>query len=145
MFPLLWQSSTPFQRLSLTSVLAKSIQENLVQHSQPSALGFPKLWCHCLALYQIHRQPRRPLWCRLDYPSHHASYANYQCRKCYQVHYHHQVLLDGGQFVWFGGHLIHELMLQGGPLQTKLVAKVIFLTIYMPLHHHVKSLTTMLW
>jgi hypothetical protein len=52
--------------------------------------------------------------------------------------------LNAGGFVRFGGHLLPETVSNGGVLQTKLVAKVIFLTFEMQLHHHVESLIRIL-
>jgi len=43
LFPLQWESLTPFQPNLLTSVLADSIQKCLVRHSQSGALGFHSL------------------------------------------------------------------------------------------------------
>jgi len=60
-FPLHWQSSTTFQPVSLTSVSAESIQEQLVWRWQCCALDFPKPWCHCLVLHRIHCLPHNCL------------------------------------------------------------------------------------
>jgi len=58
--------------------------------------------------------------------SEHSSEADYRCPKCFQVHYPHHFQLDGSLFFLLSTCLILEFVLQGGPLQTKLVAKVIF-------------------
>jgi len=129
LFPFHWQSSTPVQPVSLTSVLAKSIQEHLVWHLQPGALGFPKPWGHCLALHRIHPLPERHLCSRLDYLYHRTSLANFLRRECYLVCDPHHFGLDDCQFFGFCGHLIFEFVIECSPLHTNLVAKVIFLTI----------------
>jgi len=125
-FPMYWPSPTTFQPVSLTSVLAESMQEHLVQHSHPAAPGYPDPGCHCNTLYQIQHLPHNRLRCHLEYPSSHSRLANFRYPKCFQVRYPHQFRLDDGRFLWSRGHLIFEFVLQGGPLQTKLVAKVIF-------------------
>ena len=129
LFPLLCPSWTLFQPFSLTSVLAKSIRDWLVRHSQCEALGVPDLRCHCPDLLRIRHLPFSHLRPHLDYPSHHSSWDNFRCLKCFHVHYPHHFQLDDGWFSWFSGHLILVFVLQGGPLRTKLVAKVIFPTI----------------
>jgi len=140
-FALYWLSPTPFQSVCLTSMLGKSIREHLVSHSDPPALGSRDPRCHCLALYQIQPLPGNSLCCHLHYPSCHSSLANVWCPKCIQVCDHCNFWLDNGRFIWFSGHLIFEFILQGGPLQTKPVAKVIFLTLSMHPHHHVERVT----
>jgi len=103
-FPLHWPSSTLLQPGSLTSVLAESIQERLVRHSHPAALGFPDPPCHCLALYQIQHQLRNLLRCHLDDPSGHSSIANCWCTKCVLVHYpHHFWLADSWLLIFSPG------------------------------------------
>jgi len=144
-FPLHWPSPTPFQSVSLTFAVAKLIREHLLRHSHPAALGIPNPRCYCLPLYQIQRLLPNCLHSHSDYPCPHCSLANFRCPKCFQVCYPHHFWLDDHWFFWFRGHLISEFVLQGGPLQTKLVAKVIFLRIEMQPHHYVETVTRMLW
>jgi len=106
LFPLHWRSSTPIQPFCLTSVLAESIWEHSARDSHPASLGFPDSRCPCLGLHLIHRLLPSHVRSELDYASCHSSWANSRCRKCVQVHSPHQLLLDGGHFVWFGRHLI---------------------------------------
>jgi len=73
LFPLDWQSITPCQPVFLTSVLAELIQEHMMRHSQPGALGFPKSWCRYLALYRIGRLHDSCLCSRVDKWSHLSS------------------------------------------------------------------------
>jgi len=129
LFPLQWPSSTPFQPDSLISMLAELIWEHLVRHSHTSALGFSKRQCLRLAWYRIPCLPPSYLRSRLDYHSNHSSQANCRCQKCFQMHCNYHIQLDDVRFFWFGGHLILQFILQGGPLQTILVAMVTFLTI----------------
>jgi len=145
MYPLHCQSSVPVQPVSISSVLAKSIQEHLVWQWQPSALGIPKPWCQCLTLYRIHRLPHSSPRTWLDYPNHNFSSADIQCWKCFRLGSSNQFRLEASCVFWFGRHLILEFVPQAGPLQTKLVAKVIFLTIYMQPHNQVEFLTRKLW
>jgi len=144
LFPFQWPSSTPLQPVSLMFVLAESIQECLMRYLHPGALGLPELQCHYQVQCRICCLPpsRHPSHC--DYPSGHCSQANFRCQKCIQELYPYHFQLDDGQFIWLDGHLILEFLLQGGPLQRKQVAMVIFLKISMQLHHHVESLTRML-
>jgi len=128
-FPLYWPSLTPFQPLSLTSMLAESIREHWVRHSHPTGLGYLHRRCHCQELWRIHFLPPSRLHCHLNYGSPHSSQTNRCCPKCFQVNYHHHLLLDGSRFFWFCAHSTIEFVLQGSPLRTKLVAQVIFLTI----------------
>jgi len=128
-FPLNWPSPTSFERFSLTGVLVRSIPEHLLWHTHPATLVFRDSQCHCLPLYQIERLPCNALLCHLDYPSHHPSKANFRCLKCLQVHYPHHFRLDDGLCDLSGQNLICEFILQGGPLQLRLVAKVNFPTI----------------
>jgi len=83
----------------------------------------------CLAPHQIHRLPPSHLCSHMDYPTHHSSQANDQCRKYFQVHCLHPLLLDDSRFSLFCGLLVLEFIIQVGHLQTNLVAKVIFPTI----------------
>ena len=124
-----WPSPTPFHPVSLNSVLAEPIRAHMAWHSHPAALGIPDPQCHCCALYRIHGLLRNPLRWQLDYPSRHSSLADHRCPKCFQVCYTRRFWLDDGWFSRFGGHLRFELVLHRGRLKTKLVAKVIFLTI----------------
>jgi len=124
---------------------AESNLEHLAWRSHPTAPGIPDPRCNCLALYQIQRPPPNRLRCHLDYLRPHCSQANLQCPKCFQECYPHHFQLEDSWLSWFGGYSIFEFILQGGPSQTKVVAKVIFLTIQMQLHHHVQWVTTMLW
>ena len=126
-FWLHWLSSTAFQAASLTSMYAESILEHLVQCSHPAVLGIPDPWCSCLALYQIQHPLRNRLRCHLDHRSPHSGSANLQCLKCFEVSYPHHFRLDDSWFFGFGGHLIIEFGLQGGPLQRKVAAKKICL------------------
>jgi len=144
-FLLHWPSSIAFQPVSLTSMFAKSIREHLVWHSHHTALGIPVLGCHSLGIDQIQRLPCNRYWCQLDYPSHYSSLPNHCYAKCFQVHYPHHFRLDDGWLFWISRHWIFEFDLQGGPLQTKLRAKVIFLAVNMQLHHHVERVTRMFW
>ena len=145
LFLLHWLSPTPFQPVSLTSVLAEPIWEHLAWLSHPAALGIPDPRCHCYALYRIPRLPCNRLPCHLDYPSHQSSLANFRCPKCFQVCYPCLFWLDDSWFSGFSRHLRLVFLLQGGPLQTKVVAKVIILTIWMQLHHHVERVSRRLW
>jgi len=103
-----WQSLPRFQPLSLTSVLAKSIEEHLVQHPQPSALGFLKPCGLCLAPYWIHHLTRSPPRSRLYDRNYYSRSANFRVRKCFQVHFAHQFRVDDSQVNWFGGRLIFQ-------------------------------------
>ena len=82
-----------------------------------------------LTQHQIDRLPCNRLRCQLDYPGRHSSLANFQCPKCFLLRSPHHFWLDDGWFLIFGGHLIFQCVLQWGFLQTKQVAKVIFLAI----------------
>jgi len=144
MFLLHWPSPTPFQHVPLTAVLAEPIPERLVSHSHPPNLGIPDPRCNWFALYQTQHLPRNRLCCHLDYPSHHSSLANLQCQICFQVSYHRHIRLDDGWSSGFGGYLRFEFIFLRGLLQTKLVAKDIFLTIWMHPHHHVEWVTRLL-
>jgi len=53
LFPLHWSSPTPFELCSVTSVLAESNQEQLVQKSHSAALGLLDLVRHCPAIYRM--------------------------------------------------------------------------------------------
>jgi len=138
-------SPTPFQPVILTSVLAKPIREHLVHHSHCTTLGIRYPRCHCFTQYQIHRVMHNRLCCYLDHPSHHSNLACYYSPKCGQVRNPHHLRLDDGWYFGLAGHLIFEFVLQRCPLQTKLVAKEIFLTIQIQLHHHVEKETRLLW
>jgi len=93
-------------------------------------IHFPKRWGFCI-LHPISGSmsdslsPSR-LRCQLDYPSPQSSQANFRCLKYFQVYYPHCFLLDGGRFFSFNPHSTLQFILQGGPLQTKLVAQAIF-------------------
>jgi len=128
-FQLHWPSPPPFQPVSLTSVLAEPIRAHLARRSHPPALGILDPQCNCWGIYRIHCLLHNHLPCHLDYPSRHSSSANHLWPKCFQVGYRRRFRLDDGWFSGFGGHLQSEFILQGGPLQEKLMAKVIFLTI----------------
>ena len=124
-----WLSSTIFQPGSVTSVLALSIWEHLKRHTKPGAPAFPEPECHSQARNQIHcLPPSRHHW-HFHYPGYSSSQAKFRCRKGFQLHFLHHFRLDDGRITRFGGHAILEVFLQGGPLQTKRVAMVIFLTI----------------
>jgi len=140
-FLLHWPSPTPFQPVSLTYMLAEPIREHLGRHSHPAALGIPDPRCHSCALYRIHHLPRYRLQYDVDHPSCDSSVANFRCPKCFQVCYPRQFRLDHRKFSGFGAHSRFEFVFQGGPLQTKLVEKVIFLTISMQPLHHVQRVT----
>jgi len=127
--PFQWPSSTPCKHLSLTSMLVESIWEHWMWHSHAGALGFPQPRCHCLTLYHIRCMPPSCLRLRLDSQSHQSSLDNVGCRKCYQVHNPHHLQLVDIQFVWCGRHLILYFIFRGGSVLTKLVAKVICLTV----------------
>jgi len=145
LFPLQWPSWTPFQPVPDTSVLAKSIREHFVGHSQPGALGFPAPRCHSQALYLLRHLYCSRLHWLLDYPIHHSSLASVRRRKWIQVANSHLIRLDNTEIFGFGRHLILEFVLLGATLQTIPVAKVIFLTIETQLHHHVKRVIRKLW
>ena len=53
-----------FHPFSLTSMLANSMWERLVQNSHPTARGFPDPPCHWPALYQIEHLPPYLFRCR---------------------------------------------------------------------------------
>jgi len=57
----------------------------------------------------------------------------------------HLFWLDDDCLFWFGGRLIFEFILPGGPLLRKLVGKVICLTIWIQWHNHVDRVTIFLW
>jgi hypothetical protein len=57
------------------------------------------------------------------------------------VRYPDHCRFGAGWFFGFDVHSLFEFVLQGGPLWTKPVTKVIFLTVWMQLHHHVKKVT----
>lgn len=135
------QSSTCFLDVSLTFMLAESIRQHLVEHSQRWDLGFRNPWCHCLTLCWIHHLPHSCLRSHLDCPNHNFSQDNFRCWKYFLVHYPYAFGLEDGRFFSFGRHSIDELILQQGNLQTMQVAMVISLTIWMEPHHHAKSLT----
>jgi len=98
------------------------------------------------ALYVlIHCDPPSHLRFHFGFLSDHSSAANFQCRKCFQLFNADHFWLVNSQFFSFDQHLILEFILQGGHWQTKQVAKVIFQTTYIQPHHHVETLTTMLW
>jgi len=101
--------------------MAESIWAHLVRHSHPTALAIPDPQCRCSTLYQIHHPLRNPLRSDGEYPRHHS---NHRCPKCFQVRYHPCFWLAFGWFSALVGHLRLQFLLQGGPLQTKLVAKV---------------------
>ena len=73
LFPMHWPSSTDFQTLCLTSVLAESIWEHLVRNSHRATLGLLDPRCHRLALHQIHHVPPSHLHIHLDYRRNHPS------------------------------------------------------------------------
>jgi len=128
-FQLRWPSLPPSQPVSLTSMSAKPIRTHLAQRSHPAALGIADPRCHCSTLYRIHRSLHKPFHCHLEYPTRHFSLANHRCPKSFQLRYSRRFRLDDSWFSGFGGHLWFKFFPQGGPLRTKLVAKVIFLTI----------------
>jgi len=55
--------------------------------------------------------------------------SQFRCLICFLVNYPHHSRQDGGRFVWFSEHSIFDFVLQADPLQTKLLAQVIFSTI----------------
>jgi len=119
----------PFPVVTLSFLFAESIHEYLVGHWHQGALGLSERQCPCRAQYLIrHLAPSRH-HLRLGYPGHHSSQANFQCQKWFQVHYRRNFRLKEGWFIWFDGRLLLEFFLQAGPLQTHLVAMMIFLTI----------------
>jgi len=73
LFSLHWLSSTAAQPVSLTFMLAESIQEHLVWHSHLTALGLLDPQCHYLAWHWIHCLPPSHLCSHLDSLSHHSS------------------------------------------------------------------------
>jgi len=129
LFPLNWPPLTPFQPVWLTSVLAESIQENVALRLHPTPHVIPDCRCPCLVLLQIQRLPGNRLCCHLAYASCHSTLANLGCPKRFEVHFPHHFLPGDDWFFWFGGHLRFKFVLQGVSLQTKPVAKVIFLTV----------------
>ena len=96
--------------------------------THPAALGFLNHRFHYLSLYRIDRLPLNRFRCRSDYPSHHCSLAKFSRQTSFQVRYAHHSGLGVSRFYRFGGHSIFQFVLQGGPLQTKLLAKVMFPT-----------------
>jgi len=89
--------------------------------------------------------PCKSLHCYWDYSSRHSSQANVQCWKCIQVCFNYHFRVEDSWFFRFNRHWIFEFILQGGSLQTQLVAMVIFLTMYMLPHHYIERLTRQLW
>jgi len=144
-FLLHWPSPTPFQPPALTYASAKPIREHLPQHTHPAALRVPDSWCHYFTQYQCHHLPQNCLCCQLEYRSRHSSSANHWHPKWFQMHCLNDFLPDDSSFFWFGGYWIFEFVLQGGPLQTMLVVKEIFLTNSQQPQHHVEIVSTMLW
>ena len=145
MFPLYWSSLKPFQLLSVKSVLTQYTWEHLVPHSNPPALRCLNPWPHCLAPCQIDCPPPSHLRYHVDHASLHSCEANFWCSKWFQVLNSHQFLQDVGGFIWLSRNWLFEFVLQGGPLQSKLVAQVIIMTIKIQLLHHVESLIWTLW
>jgi len=139
LFPLHLPSSTPFHGSSLTSVCAKSIQKHLLRCSHSGA------WCRWLHQPWLYFQPSSQLHSHWDDGSHRSSSANFRCQKVNQVHYTPHFRLYDSWFSSFDQHLMLPFVLHAGFLPTTLLGKVIFLTIWMQLHHHVESLTRMLW
>jgi len=145
MFPSQWPSSYPVQPGSSTSVSAESIREHLVGHSCSGTQGFPEPRSHSQAWYHIRHLPPSCQCSHRNYRSPHSSQADIECRKYLQVQNLDHFRLDDSRFCWFGGHFILEFLPKAGPLQTKQVAMVIILTIWMQPHHLVEVLTRMLW
>jgi len=143
-FPEYWLSSTPFQLVSFTFMLAKSIDKHSVWHIHCTVLGILDPRSYCLALFRMHCLPPSCLCCNLEYPSTHSNQANFWHPKCCQVCYSHHFRLHGGRCSWSSCHLLLEFVLGWGALQAKLIATVIFLTVYMQPHHQRDSLTRML-
>jgi len=114
--------------------------EHWMSYSDSAVLVFLTLWQYCVTLCWSYYLLPSCLGCHLHYPSSHSSKANFRCPICFQVHYPHHCWQDGSGLVWFGGHSITEFVVQGGPVQTKLMAQVIFTIIQMQLHHHFESL-----
>jgi len=111
----------------------------------PAAVGSPDPRSYCLVLDQIQRPPRNRLRCHFQYLRPHSSWVYLQCPNCFQVRFPHHFRLDDGWFFGFGKHSIFEFILQGGPLQSKVVAMEIFLTIWMQPDNHVERVNRMLW
>jgi len=144
-FQLHWVSPTPFQPVSWTAMLAKSIWEHWAWHSHFAALGVRDPQCYCLGRHQIDCLPHNQLLRHLDNPSCPSSSGNSRCPKCFQVRIAHHFWVDDGSFFGFGRHWTFEFILHGGSLQTMLVAKEIFLTIEMPPHNQVERVIRTLW
>jgi len=138
-----WPSVKRSLSVSLTSIWAETIQERLERHSQPMPPGFLDLRFHYLSVYQVHHLLRNYLRCCLDYPRRNSSFADFHRQKSFQVRHPAHILLGASQFFGFSKHSIFKFVLQGGSLQTKLVANVIFPTIWIQPHHPVENVTTM--
>jgi len=119
-------------------MLAESIREHPGWQWHPMTLGISDPRRHYLARYRIHRLPPRHFCHQSDYPGNKSSQAKCWCPKWFQMHNLSHLWLNGGRFVLFGEHLLPEIVSEGGSLQTKLVAKVIFSTVEMQLYHHVE-------
>jgi hypothetical protein len=125
-FQLHWPSRKSFHSVSLTSLSAEPIRAHLARRSHPATLDIPNAQQKCCALYRSYCPQHNPLHCRLDYPSCYSNLANHQCPKCFQVRCPRCFQLDDGWFFKSGEHSRFQFVLQGGPLQTMLVAMVMF-------------------
>jgi hypothetical protein len=141
LFPMHWLSLASCQPGSIASIMAKSIWQQLVWHSSPTAMGYSNAQCNRLAPYPIQHLPGNCLSWHFDHPRCHSSLANVLCPKCFQLHCPHHFRLDDTWFFLFSTYWILQVVFQGGPLQTKVVAKVIFQTIQMQPHHHMQDWT----
>jgi len=139
------QSPTLCMPVSLTSVSAELIWEHLVQISDPAVLVISDTRWYSLHLYRIHHLPPNRLHCHPDLPWGDSWEAIVGYPNCILVHCSLHVGPDESSFFWFGGYSILEFVLQRWLLQTKLLAKMIVLTISMQLHNHDASVTRMTW
>jgi len=140
-----WPSSTISVCNAFTSMLAESIQEHLVQRSEIARLGLLDPWYLCPVLCWIHRLPPSYLRFQLNSPSHNSRYATLQYLKCFQVSKPDHLWQNDSRLLLFARHLFLEFVHQGYYLETKLMAKMIVLTISMQPHHNVEGLTSLLW
>jgi hypothetical protein len=129
MFPYSYQSSTPYKRSSLTSMLAKSIWVHSLQYIHSTVQDFADASFKWLAHIRMKYQPACHLGCQWDYRSHQWSHANFRYQKYSLVHSRHDFQLEGSGSFGFRGYLILVFILQGGHLGTYWGANVIFLTV----------------
>lgn len=115
-FQLQWPSSSHVHPVSLTTVFAELIQEQFVWRSWPHAGAWLDHCWHSQALYRICCLPPRYIRSQLDCARNHSRYANYPCRKCFQVHDSCHIVLEICRLLGCARHLVLESVLQGGLL-----------------------------